>query len=188
MTTFQGQANVVVVGPSGAGKSTLARAIGAKSGLRVVELDALAWNPGWDLAPDDEFRMRVGKAIASDGWIVDGNYSRARDLLWARAGTVVWLDLPLSVILPRIMRRSWRRWRSKELLWGSNRETFWAHFLPGDRSLIWFTARTFHKRRRDLQAAMADPEWQHLTWMRFRSTRELERWVESLPGPREPAP
>lgn len=124
--------NILIVGPSGAGKSTLARSLAANLGLRVVEVDALAWNANWELASDDELRNRVERAIADDGWIADGNYTRImRDTAWPRAGTVVWLDFPLRVILPRITKRAWRRWRTKELLWGNEPRDLLEAFPPG---------------------------------------------------------
>lgn len=178
--------NVLIVGPSCAGKSTLADTLSERLGLRVVELDGLAFDPGWVRVSAEEFEERVAEATDEEGWIAPGNYYAIRHVLWPRAGTAIWLDFSYGTVIPRMARRTWRRWRSKELLWGNNRENFWAHFLPNDRSLLWFTIRTLRNRRKRLEGAMADPEWQHLSWMRFRSTRELERWVESLPAPREP--
>lgn len=183
MTT--GHGNILIVGPSGAGKSTLARALAERLGLRAIELDALAWNPGWALAPDEELRARIAAATDEDGWVADGNYTRLRDITWARASTAVWLDLPLRTLLPRIVRRSWRRWRQNEVLWGTNQETFWEHFLPNDRSLIWFTVRTHRRRRRDLAAAMRSDEWPRLRWVRLRSPRDVERWLALLPSAHE---
>jgi len=170
--------NILIVGPSGAGKSTLARSLAASLGLQAIEVDALAWDANWELASDDELRSRVERAIADDGWIADGNYTRIlRNAAWPRAGTVVWLDFPLRVILPRIARRAWKRWRTKELLWGKNRETFWEHFLPNDRSLIWFSVRTHRRRQRDLEQAMVSGDFPWLRWVRLRSPGEVSRWL-----------
>ena len=66
---------IVVVGTSGSGKSTMARGLGQALGLRVVELDAINWQPGWRaLDKDDpaEFRSRVAAATAGDNWVSDG--------------------------------------------------------------------------------------------------------------------
>ena len=51
------------------------------------------------------FRSRVASVVAGDAWVIDGGYSAVRDLIWPRADTVVWLDYPLTVILPRLVAR-----------------------------------------------------------------------------------
>jgi adenylate kinase family enzyme len=78
---------VSVVGNSGSGKSTLARALAVRLGVRYVELDAIQHQRDWQPIPTDEFRTRVDAATASSSWVVDGNYSAVRDLVWARADT-----------------------------------------------------------------------------------------------------
>src|SRR5947209_14117981 len=97
---------IVVSGSTGAGKTTLARAIARRLDIPHVEMDALFWEADWTPAPDDVFFQRVRDATAGDAWVVDGNYTRARHLLWPRADIVIWLDFPLWVIFPRLLRRT----------------------------------------------------------------------------------
>lgn len=169
--------NIVVIGPSGSGKSTLALTLAEALGLRYVELDALNWEPNWTPADPASFRQRVQAAVHEDGWVVAGNYSITRDLIWPRATTVIWLDFALPLLLRRIWVRSWRRWRSRELLWGTNRENFWKHFQPRDESLFWYTTRYYRRKRRNDVAAMAAEEFRHIHWIRLRNPGELERWL-----------
>src|ERR1700722_20521330 len=82
---------VVVIGPTGSGKSTLAERLAARTGLRVVELDALFWGRDWQGAPIELFRHRVERETRDDGWIVVGNYAQVRDLVWRPADTPGWL-------------------------------------------------------------------------------------------------
>jgi adenylate kinase family enzyme len=173
-------ANLLIVGVSCAGKSTLARTLADRSGLGVVELDALAWDPGWQRAPTEVFRGRVEHAVTDDGWVAPGNYTAVRDILWTRADTIVWLDFSPRVLVPRILRRSWRRWRSGEVLWGGNKENFWDQLVPTDKSLVWFTLRSYRRRRREYEVAMADPQWAHLKWIRLNSPRALDQWLAAL--------
>lgn len=169
--------NIVVIGPSCAGKSTLARELAGRLGLRYVELDALSWEPGWRSAPVEVFRGRVASATEGDGWAADGNYGVARDLLWPRVHTIIWLDFSLRVVMRRMVRRTWRRWRSQELLWGTNRERLWYQLIPHpDRSLFVYTLRTHRRRRREFEQLMSEGD-DAAAWIRLRSPRELERWL-----------
>ena len=175
--------NVVVIGPSGSGKSTAATQIANALGLRFVELDALFWEPNWTPAERDVFRARITDAIVTDGWAVAGNYTETRDLMWPRADLIVWLDLRLSVVLRRLVVRSWQRSRTQELLWGTNRERFWRHLVPReDKSLLWFTAKGYHRRRRELETAMAAAP-PATRWVRLRTQHEVDRWLRSLTAP-----
>ena len=78
------------------GQDDRRRAARARLGVSHIELDAIRHQPSWQELPDDEFRSRVAVLIDADGWVVDGNYGAVRDLVWSRADTVVWLDLPAS--------------------------------------------------------------------------------------------
>ena len=83
---------IAVVGTSGSGKTTVAGQIGQRLGIPHVELDAFYWNPNWTPARLDVFRERTAQALSGDEWVVDGNYSEVRDIVWRRTDTVVWLD------------------------------------------------------------------------------------------------
>src|SRR5260370_10676914 len=101
---------VSVVGTSGSGKTTLAAALAARLGGEFLELDSVNHQPGWVPLPTPEFRRRVAAVAAGERWVIDGSYSsKVRDLVWARADTVVWLDLPKRTVMRRIIWRSlWR--------------------------------------------------------------------------------
>ena len=170
--------NILVVGDSCSGKTTLARAFAERFGLRHIELDALNWEPNWVQAADEVVLDRVLAAIAEPGWAMDGNYGRIlRPYTWGAADTIVWLDFPLRVTIPRTLARSWRRWRTRELLWGTNRERLWEHFLPWDRSLIWWTLKSHFRRRKAYAAAMAAPEYEDTQFVRLYSPREVEPFL-----------
>lgn len=181
---------VIVVGSSSSGKSTLAARLAAHLGVPLIELDALYWEPGWVPAEREVFRERVRQAIAAPAWVMAGNYTRQQqDVSWPAADTIVWLDLELPTLLLRCLRRSWRRWRRQELLWGTNRERFWVHLKlwDPDASLLAYTLRTYRRRRRELEAAGRDPRWAHLTIVRLRSAREVDRWLAEVLAAPAPA-
>ena len=84
-----------MVGTPGAGKSTVARELARNLGVPFVELDGIFHQPGWAPLAADEFRHRVAEVAAGDAWVIDGNYSDVRSLVWARADTVD-LDRPAA--------------------------------------------------------------------------------------------
>ena len=109
-----------VIGNSCSGKSTLAARLSSAMSIPLVELDALNWEPNWvglnDTNPA-ELERRMQEATSGDSWVVAGSYSGfSSRVFWPRLQTVVWLDLPLPQLVGRVLIRSWRRWRSKELL------------------------------------------------------------------------
>lgn len=166
-----------VVGTSAVGKSTLATRLAAQLKVPYIELDALHWEPNWTEAPNEVLRGRVQEAIAGDGWVVDGNYAKVRDLVWARVEAVVWLDLPLRTILWRYLRRTSRRVARREELWAGNRERLGTHLFSRN-SLLWWILTTYRRRRAEyppLLAARPD-----LLAVRLRSGRSAEHWLAQL--------
>jgi adenylate kinase family enzyme len=176
---------IVVVGTTSAGKSTLADRLACALDVPFVELDALNWEPNWHALSDhdpEEFSRRIIEATAGDGWVVAGSYSRfSEPAFWGRLHTVVWLDLPLPQILVRVVRRSWRRWRTQELLWGTNTENFWDQLKVWDHdSLLWWALNTHRQKRERLTAAMTDPRFAHIRFVRLTSSREVEAFARAV--------
>jgi adenylate kinase family enzyme len=176
---------ISVVGSTGSGKTTFARELARRLGVPHVELDALAWGPNWKLVPVDVFQERVARAVEGDAWVIDGNYGGrgARDLVWPRADTVVWLDPSLGVIFARLFERAARRIRSGEELWPGtgNRETFRNQFLSRD-TLFWWALKTYRRRRRELPLLLARPEHAHLAVHHLRRSEEAKAWLERQPA------
>jgi adenylate kinase family enzyme len=175
---------VSVVGTSGAGKSTLGKALAVRIGGDFLELDSVYHQPGWVPLPREEFRRRVSAAVAGERWVIDGNYtSNVKDLVWARADTVVWLDLPKRTVMRRIIWRSFQRAARRVELWNGNRER-WRNLFSVDKeeSVIAWAWQTHAATRAKLEAAMADPANAKLHFVRLRSPAEVERFLSSVPG------
>ena len=170
---------VSVVGTSGSGKSTLARELAEILGVPHLELDAVHHQPGWAPLPTDEFRRIVAARAAAGGWVIDGNYGRVRDLVWARADTVVWLDLPKRTVMRQVVWRTLRRVALRRELWNGNRER-WRNFLtwnPEQSVISW----AWHKHAPDhakYAAAAADPANAHLRFIRLASRRDIARFLD----------
>ena len=170
---------VSVIGSTGSGKSTFARRLAEKLDSEHIELDALHWEPNWVEAPDEIFRARVDAATRAGRWVVDGNYSQVRDLVWGRADLIVWLDLPFRTVLWRLSRRTFGRAFRREELWGGNRENLWTHFLTRDSLFLWLF-QTYWRRKREFPESFRRPEYAHLRVVNLRSPREAEDWLGVL--------
>jgi len=138
---------VSVVGTSCSGKTTMARQIAARCHIRHIELDAVHWQPNWTPLERDQFRSVVALAAAGDQWVIDGNYSAVRDIVWERATDVVWLNLPFAVVLWRAIKRTGRRTLTGEELWAGNRETL-RNVLFSRDSIVWWVIQTHQRRTR----------------------------------------
>ena len=91
---------VMIIGCGGAGKSTLARKLGEKTGLSVVHLDQIWWEPGnWQHIEKSEFDERLAEELRKPRWILDGNFNRTIEARLAVCDTVIYLDYPRIVCL-----------------------------------------------------------------------------------------
>jgi adenylate kinase family enzyme len=148
-------------------------------GFAHVELDALSWGPNWTMRPDDVFRAAVVAAAAGDCWVIDGNYSRSRDIVWARADTVVWLDYSFARVFTRLLWRTLRRAFTREELWHGNRESLRMSFLSRESILLW-AIKTHRRRRREYSELLARPEDRRLIVVRLCCPREASRWLDDV--------
>ena len=176
--TDQQPRRVVVVGSTGSGKTTLAKELATRLGYPYVELDSLHWDADWTPAPRELFRARVAAALDTDTWVADGNYSMARDLVWERADTLIWLDYSLWVIVPRLILRSLRRGIVRHEFWNGNRERITELFSP--KSLVVWALQTHARRRREYPKVLAQPQFAQLRVIRHASPRETDRWLRTF--------
>jgi adenylate kinase family enzyme len=168
-----------VVGTSGSGKSTLARELAAIMGVSYLELDSVNHQPGWEPLSTDEFRRIVAAKAAGDGWVIDGGYSTVLPLVWTRADTVAWLDLPKRTVMRQITWRSLRRVAGRQELWNGNRER-WRNFFSWnpEQSVISWAWHTHARVRARYATAAADPANAHLRFVRLAGRRDAARFLD----------
>jgi adenylate kinase family enzyme len=170
---------VVVLGTTGTGKSTFAAGIAWLIGAEHVELDGLQHGPNWTPRPAGEFTAAVEELAARPRWVVDGNYiDRVSATLWPRADLLVWLDLPLRVALPRIVRRTVVRIVRRTELWNGNRET-WSALFGRDSLLVW-AVRSQRRHRAELPGRLAALAETGVRVVRLRSASAARRWLAGL--------
>jgi adenylate kinase family enzyme len=167
---------IAIIGGSGAGKTTLGRELAQLIGGVFVEVDAIQHQAHWRLASAEEIAAGIHAAL--DGkprWVIDCLCEReVGDFVSGSADVIVWLDLPLVVKLARLVRRSWRRVRTREVLWNGNFET-WRDVFVGRGAVLVHPLRTHFRHRRGM---LARPDRSKI--VRLRSAREAAEWLSTM--------
>ncbi len=96
---------VLVIGCPGSGKSTFARALAERTGLPLYYLDMLFHRPDRTTVSHGDFDAALGRLLAEDRWILDGNYARTLPVRLARCDRVFWLDYPTELCLESVRGR-----------------------------------------------------------------------------------
>jgi len=165
---------VCVVGSPGAGKSTFAAALARQTGLPLIALDRHYWRPGWVAAEPDEWTATVTALAARPRWIIDGNYGGTAALRFARADTIIVLDLPRTVTIPGVLRRTLRNWHRCVQADGCPERL--------DCGFLWFVWRWPQDGRLRLLAKLEQVD-RAVTVIRLSSHRETERYLAGCTSP-----
>jgi adenylate kinase family enzyme len=149
---------VIILGRGGAGKSTLAAKLGEITGLPVIELDKLFWQPGLRALPPDEWAKVQRRLIAQDTWIMDGDLGRydAAEVRLAAADTIILLDFAL-------VRCAWRA-----LSRGRERSDFWKWLI------------TYRRRSLPLLMEAVRKFAPHAELHLIRNPKQLRRFLSGL--------
>jgi adenylate kinase family enzyme len=167
-------ARVVVVGTSCSGKTTFARRLASILGPQHSELDSLYWGPEWTPRPD--FAQEVLAAAQPPRWVIDGNYSAVRDIMWRRCTAIVWLDYSFARVFSRALRRTVRRVATGERSFAGNRETI-GNQLFDTEGVLWWVVRTHGKRRREFPDLFRRPEYGHVTVIQLHTPAAAEAFL-----------
>ncbi|WP_312389090.1 AAA family ATPase [Pseudomonas sp.] len=97
---------VMIVGQPGSGKSTLARQLGERTGLPVVHIDTIHWQPGWVERSRDEKTRLCGEVEAGERWIFEGGHSATWENRLARADLLIWIDRSTPLRFWRVLLRT----------------------------------------------------------------------------------
>jgi adenylate kinase family enzyme len=168
---------VVVIGTSCAGKTTLARRLAGMLGSEHVELDSVYWGPEWTPRPD--FVQTVLAIAQRPRWVIDGNYSAVRDIIWTRSSAIVWLDYSFARVFSQALWRTGRRIITRERLYAGNRETIGNALFDTD-GIPWWVIRTHGRRRRDFPELFTRPEYRHAAVIRLDGPAAAEALLVSV--------
>ena len=164
---------VIIIGCGGAGKSTLARKLGEKTGLPVVHLDQIWWEPGnWKHMEREEFDVRLRLELEKPRWILDGNFNRTLEARLAQCDTAIYLDYPRLLCLKNWIGRVIQNWghARADMAEGCNE---W--FDPEMAKWIW----QFNSKNRNRYYELLN-QAQGVQVHVFRSRRETEKFLKNL--------
>ena len=103
-----GMRKIIVIGCPGSGKSTFSKALHRITGIPLIHLDMLYWNPDRTTVERPVFLERLTEALRGDAWIIDGNYASTMELRMRSCDTVIFLDYPPEVCLDGVRQRQGR--------------------------------------------------------------------------------
>ena len=111
---------VIVIGCPGSGKTIFAEKLNKITGLPLHYLDATWHKPDKTHIPREEFDQRLLEILATDEWIIDGEYGRTVEMRLKECDTVFLFDLPAEVCLQGVTNRLGKKryempWIEKEL-------------------------------------------------------------------------
>ena len=159
----------MVIGCAGSGKSTLARRLASRTGLPLVERDALG--------PEGSagYVSALAAMAARPRWILDGAPYYADELVYSAADTVVFLDYPKALVLWRVLRRTARVEVLRRQA-GAHRPQGLPALRDPEHPLRWAWASHADRHREGL-ALMARPGLAQTQILRFTCPAMARRWL-----------
>lgn len=98
---------ILIIGNGGSGKTWLSRKLAKHTGLPVIHLDDLRWEPGnYGIARNnDVVASEVEEAGKAEAWIIEGVYGWLASRVLERATTLICIDLPEAECIANIRQR-----------------------------------------------------------------------------------
>jgi len=145
---------VAVFGNAGGGKSTLARRLAEVTRLPLHSVDMMQFTTGGDAVPHEKYLQAHAQVLRQDEWIIDGYGGIAPACeRFARADTLVYVDLPLVIHGWRVTKRLITGLFAPPEGWPEN-SPLWSSTMFSYR-VLWPCHRTLTPKYRELVAAAA---------------------------------
>jgi adenylate kinase family enzyme len=176
----QNMQRIVIIGTTGSGKTFLTQRLATVLGLAMIDLDEFRFEKDWIEISDDVFRQKVTHELDRHaGWIVAGNYSVLRDILWPKADTLIWIDFGFWTTLMQLLRRTWRRVTTGEKVCNGNTEN-WDKVLSRQSILVWFFKTYWRNKKRYADIFENVDEFPHLAKVRLRNRQDVEHFIKKI--------
>jgi len=169
---------ILIIGSSCSGKSTLGDRLSQKTAIEHIEIDDLYWKPGWQHVSDSELRTEIQEVSAKESWIISGNYSQVREILWPRATDLIWLNLSFPLVLSRAVSRTVRRLISRKLVCNGNTESLGS--LLSYEGIPFWVIRTHRKYQSSYRELIESQTFPNLQVHELRDVVEIDRFLNNL--------
>ena len=170
---------IVIIGTSCSGKTTLAKTISSRLNIKHIELDELYWKANWVEREAEEFKELVAEEIKAENWVVDGNYSTIREVLWPRSTAIIWLKYSFVTVVYRAISRSFRRSVTKKVIFAGNTESFKRSFFSKESIILW-VINTHRKNREKYSRVLYDGSLLHQRVIELNSQSETDEYIRGL--------
>ncbi len=172
----RGAHRILCFGATGSGKSTMAAALAEILGLPLTLVDDLCWEPDWVQTPIELQDARIVPVLQRPAFVIDSVYRRHNAIALANVDVVVALDYSRLVSLARLVRRTIRRIRTRELVCNGNVETV-GRALARD-SIFWWHFRSWRGKRERMRSWHADVDLPPV--LLLRRTHDADALLEEL--------
>ncbi|MDQ4121509.1 MAG: DNA topology modulation protein [Acidobacteriota bacterium] len=164
---------VLVIGSSGAGKSTFSRRLSEKTGLPLIHMDVLYWKPNWVETDKEEWKKILEKAMIGDAWVMDGNFSGTMPMRLEKCDTVIFLDMPRTLCVYRILKRvvTYQKGKRPDMANGCDEKFDW-QFLKW----VWH----YPKRSKPKVERLLAEHQNTKTIYRLKSRKEVEQFLSQI--------
>lgn len=163
---------IAIVGTSGAGKTTVAKKLSRKLNIPAYELDNLYWLPGWQSTDWSIFAEKVSSIVEKDSWIICGNYSKVREIIWDKADMIIWLDYSFLLCFIRSLLRSIKRIFTKQQCCNGNYETISRTFFSKNSILLWII-KSHSRHKKSYASAFLEERYNKKVLVRVSSPKQL---------------
>lgn len=158
----------------------MAEALAKRLGITYINNDALIWRPDWVPTPKDIRAAEMEAATRAPAWTFDGNFGSPEDeSAMERCDTIVWLDLPRWQVWSQVMLRTLMGLITKRPPWQNGNVERWSIFFSRE-NIIWWSIKTFTRRRKQYEALFAGPACKGKALIRLKRRREVDVWLRAI--------
>jgi len=160
---------ITIIGCAGSGKTTFAKKLSKKLDLPLHTIDSIYYRENWEKLSQDELRDKLVSIMKTDGWIIDGQYTKHIPLRLEFVDTVIFFDISKLIAIQRILKRYVMQKIGKETRLGNNKVHFPWHQM---KLVLTYPRRYVYELLRCIQ--------KDKTVIVFKNSREADTFLNTV--------